>query len=94
MSIKLRTVPALAEELDLPTHVVNYLIKTRGIEEAGRAGHYRVFTEKTANELAQIVKDLPTKREAPSPTHADRVATRRLTDRIHRNEPGHEPLTT
>ena len=51
----LLTTGEIARRLDERTHRVEYIIKSRGIRPAGRAGHLRVFT---AQDLSRIAANL------------------------------------
>ncbi len=57
----LPTIGEIAARLGVPLHRVGYVIDSRGIRPAGRAGHARVFTEADvdhiAGELARIERD-------------------------------------
>ena len=57
----LPTIGAIAMRLGVPVHRVGYVIGSRGIRPAGRAGHARVFTEADvahiASELRRIDRD-------------------------------------
>ena len=55
---ELLTVTQIAQRLDVPPHIVTYVIKTRRIRAQRWAGHARLFDETTveriADELARI----------------------------------------
>ena len=48
----LPTVGEIARRLDEPLHRVEYVIRSRRIDEAGRAGNARVFSEADVNYIA------------------------------------------
>ena len=58
---KLLTVGEITRRLNEPAHRVEYVIRSRNIREAGRAGAYRVFTEADCeyirHELARIDRE-------------------------------------
>lgn len=51
----LLTVGELAKRLDVPIHRVEYLIRSRNLQPAQRAGNNRVFTESDLQYLAGII---------------------------------------
>ena len=55
------TIGEIARRLNAPTHRIEYVIRSRGIEPAATAGNARVFTEADvahiASELHQIESD-------------------------------------
>ena len=62
MPTTLPTVGEIARRRNVPIHAVEYVIKTRGILPAGRAGNVRVFSEDDvlliASELEAIAEAL------------------------------------
>ena len=57
------TVGEIARWLGVPVHRIEYLVRARGIEPSGWAGHARVFSEaeveRIASELRRIDEDKP-----------------------------------
>lgn len=52
----LLTVGELARRLSKPVHTVEYLIASRGLKPASRAGNIRVFTESDLQFLASVAR--------------------------------------
>ena len=49
----LPTTGEIARRLNVPTHRVNYVVESRGIEPAGWAGHAKVFSEADVQRIAR-----------------------------------------
>ena len=62
---QLPTVGVISRRLGVSTHQVSYVIRTRGIEPAGRAGVANVYTEADVDRIAGELKRIQADREVP-----------------------------
>ena len=58
----LPTVGTIAQRLGVPSHRVVYVIESRGIKPAGRAGQARVFTEADVQHIASELRRIDAER--------------------------------
>lgn len=63
MPCELPTVGVIARRLGVPLHKVEYVIRARRIEAAGRAGNARVFTDADVDRIFSELRRM----ESPSP---------------------------
>ena len=57
------TIGEIARRLGHPPHRVEYVIDSRGIRPASRAGHIRVFTEADLSRIASELRRIDEERE-------------------------------
>ena len=55
-STALPTIGTIAKQLGQPLHRVDYIVRTRGIQPTGRAGHVRVFTDADVKLIAEELR--------------------------------------
>jgi hypothetical protein len=53
----------IARRLDEPIHRIEHVIRSRGIEPIGKAGNLRVFDDHAIEVIAEILRDIDTKRD-------------------------------
>ncbi len=63
MSQQLHTVGLIAENLGVPVHRVEYVLRTRNIKPAHRAGALRIFTLEQVDRIAEEIESIDTCRE-------------------------------
>lgn len=66
----LPTVGEIAARLGVPVHRVVYLIQSRNIQPAGKAGHARVFSESDVQYIASELRRIGAEREGQWETDA------------------------
>ncbi len=57
----LLTVGEIAKRLDVSLHRVEYILRSRRIQPAGRAGNARVFSEEDLTAIKVALADAPTR---------------------------------
>jgi DNA-binding transcriptional MerR regulator len=62
----LLTVGVIAERLGVPVHRITYVIESRSIRPAGRAGNAKVFTEADVQHIAGELRRIAEEREGLS----------------------------
>ena len=63
MSQQLHTVGLIAEKIGVPVHRVEYVLRTRNIKPAFRAGGLRIFTPEQADDIAEVIQSIDDCRE-------------------------------
>jgi DNA-binding transcriptional MerR regulator len=58
------TVGAVARRLNVPTHRILYVVRTRGIKPSGIAGNNRVFSEPDVERIAAELRAIAHRRGA------------------------------
>lgn len=59
------TVGEIAKKYSQPVHRIEYVIRSRGIEPAYRAGNSRVFSDESVARIGSELKRIAEDREAP-----------------------------
>ena len=60
---QLNTVGAIARALNVTPHQVTYVIRSRGLEPADRAGNLRVFSDQQVEQITTEIRKIQKQRE-------------------------------